>query len=356
MLATMGVHVHLAIVEDRVSEAAWHRVYEKMRRVAKQWSPRPLSVAWRQIGAVQVAQYTLDIESGSGLHIVGDAESLTIGESFQIPARLGHAPQRDRASSPATSQDDVLVAVACEQDPEMQHPVHYRHVFGAKTQRLPFHTLMVALGLVAEHSLPGTAVVYGDISPSNGREAQRAVASILGEEVELPVIVDIERMRRRLASSMTADAIDKTIRALCPEDPYADAFLADMIGLLRRSSDARVRHELEHVVLSCRDPDLLAPGTRLLLRSIVEAIRSGMVRGEIRERVEQWGAALTRELFARGTLKLGVRLTSMAWDAIESADLEELAFLYAMTGIDATSWDVHHAVRALLENRALRRA
>jgi hypothetical protein len=59
----MGVRVHLAVVVDRVFDAAWHGIYEKARRVARHWTPRPLSIAWRQIGAERVAQYVLDIEA-----------------------------------------------------------------------------------------------------------------------------------------------------------------------------------------------------------------------------------------------------------------------------------------------------
>jgi hypothetical protein len=88
-IACMGVRVHLAVVVDRVSDAAWHGIYEKARRVARHWTPRPLSIAWRQIGAVRVAQYVLDIEAADGLHLVGDAETLTTAESFVFPARLG---------------------------------------------------------------------------------------------------------------------------------------------------------------------------------------------------------------------------------------------------------------------------
>ena len=102
---------------DRVSDAVWHRIYEKARRVAKHWTPRPLSLAWRQIGAVRVAQYGLDIEAADGLHLVGDAETLTTAESFVFPARLGRVAAR-WSGSLVTSQDDVLVALARQHAPK----------------------------------------------------------------------------------------------------------------------------------------------------------------------------------------------------------------------------------------------
>jgi hypothetical protein len=50
----------------------------------------------------------------------------------------------------------------------------------------------------------------------------------------------------------------------------------------------------------------------------------------------------------------GIWLTSMAWDAIETAHLDELAFLYAASCVSVADGDVRSAVRALFENRALR--
>ena len=49
-----------------------------------------------------------------------------------------------------------------------------------------------------------------------------------------------------------------------------------------------------------------------------------------------------------------LRLTAMAWDAIEAADLDELAFLLGATFIDTLGWNNDHGVRAILENRTLR--
>ncbi len=348
----MGTRVYLAVA-DRVSEAEWREIYDRARRVASQWIPRPLALAWRQIGEVQVWQYCLEIESPEGLHIVGDAESLTTAESFVVPAKLGGGVRGEGA--PEASDEDVLVGVARWPDSGTARRASWRELFGDKTQGQPYHALIVALGLLVEHALPGAAVVYGDISVRDGEQARRGVASILGEEVELPVVVDAERLRRRLAASLAGDALDQAIRRMGP-DPYLEAMAGDLLGMLRSTSDGRVHHELEHVVLSCPDPDGLGTGTRELFRGLVDAIRANIVRWEIRERIRQWGAPRTREAIARRTLMSGMRLTSMAWDAIEAAELDELAFLYVAACMDSTYLEVRQAVRAVLENRALRRA
>ena len=357
MMSGMGAHVHLAVAVDRVSDAAWDAIYDRARRVAQQWTPRPLSLAWRQIGAMRVAQYSLALETPEGLHLVGDADTLATGDSFVFPARLDRAEAwRDREGPPATSEDDVLVAVARRHDPEAARRVPWRDLLGAKTEGLPYHVLLVALGLLVEHSLPGAAVVYGDISARAGEQARRGLAAILGEELEPPVVVDAPRLRRRLAASLDADALDRAIRELGPADPHVEAIAGDLLGRLRGAPDARARHGLPHAVGSSPDPDRLGTGTGLLVQKLVDVIRSNLARGALREKIEQWGAARTREAIARGTMKSGMRLTSTAWDAIEVADLDELAFLYGAICMDTTGPEVHEAVRAVLENPALRRA
>jgi hypothetical protein len=346
--------VYLDVVEDRVSYATWERIYERARRVARQWKPRPLALGWRQIGDVRVAQYVLDIETEYGLNIVGDAETRTTGESFVFPPRVGRAASRCAEGGSLGTADDVLVAVTHQHELAAAELARLSDLFGEKTLGLPYHTLIVALGLLVENSLPGTAVVHGDISVDDGNEAQRGLASILGEAFELPVVVDAERVRKRLAASMNADALEQAIDSLCPLCPYTQALLGDMLARFDRSPCGRLHHELKHVVLTCPDPSVLGTDTRQLLNNLVETIRSGMVRMELRERVEQWGSVRACEAIARETRERGLQLTSMAWDDIETAQLDELAFLLGATCVDTTVGEARQAVRAVLENRALR--
>jgi hypothetical protein len=360
MMRCMGIHVELAVFADRISDDVWQAIYEKARRVATQWTPRPLGTAWRHIGVVRVAQYTLEIETSDGLHLAGDAESLTTADSFVFPARLDRRelPRGSRGSrfaAQAISQGDVLSAVARRLDGTPVHPAGLCNLLGPKTQGLPYHVLLVALGLLVENALPNTAVVYGELSPRDGEQARRGLASILGEEFELPVVMDVERMRRRLVGTMEAGALDEALHRLGPPDPYQEAMFGDLLARLRSRPDARVRRELEHVVPTCRDPNHLQPGTQQLLRAILDMARSAVIRGELRPRIEQWGAAKTREVLACMTQDRDVRLTSMAWDAIEAADLDELAFLIGVLCVGPRDLGIHHAVRAVLENPALRR-
>ena len=333
----------------------WRAVYEKVCLVARQWTPRPLSSSWREIGAVRVAQYTPEIEGETGLHIVGDATTLVTGESFIFPVRLGgRLPRRKPARTLTSAEHDVLVAVALEHAVP-DDSLDYNEIFGAKTQGYPYHTFIVALGLLVEHMLPGIALVHRDISLDNGEQARRGLSAILDEEIALPVVLDEARMRQRLAPVLNGAAVEEAVSNLGPLDSQGSALLTDLLGMLCSTPAARTRHDLEYVVLSCPDPRLLAPETRQMLRDLVEARHASMVRYEVRQRVERWGAAMTRELIARQT-SARVRLTSATWDAIEAADLDELTFVYTAICMHTHEWHLHHAIRAVIENHAIRRA
>ncbi len=74
---------------------------------------------------------------------------------------------------------------------------------------------------------------------------------------------------------------------------------------------------------------------------------------------EFFGALPDREsrvaAIARGTERMHMPLTEDAWDEIQRADDEELDFLLLLSTFDASRLDVHAALRALFENRVVRR-
>jgi hypothetical protein len=49
-----------------------------------------------------------------------------------------------------------------------------------------------------------------------------------------------------------------------------------------------------------------------------------------------------------------IRFTATAWDRLEVADLDEPAFVYTAVCLDTREWHLHHAIRAVIESRAIR--
>jgi len=340
----MGVYVRLGVITDRVDEATWQGIYADARRIAAAWTPKPLGIAWRSIGAERVGQYTTDIERSDGLSIVGDASSRLTGESFLFPSTIARRRLGDRSA--ASSGDS--------HSPDESASIGWRELFDRKTQGLPYHTLIVALGMLVEHRLPTRAMVHGDISRADVDTASRRLTEILGEPVGLPAIADPPRLRARLASTLAGDELERELENLAISD-CGDALAADLLGTwLSVSEPSRVNRDLEYVARACDTPARLDPATRKVFSELVATIRSYMRRAEVRAQVESWGAVTTREMIARATVRDGLRLTATAWDEIETADLDELAFLLSTACMTIDGWHIHHAVRALLENPTLR--
>lgn len=347
----MGIYVHLAVATERITDAAWLEIYDRARRVATQWQPRPLSLGWRDIGGVHVVQYHLDIETPEGLHIVGDAESLTTGESFLFPRQLRRGGSGAEQEPPEGL--DVLVDVARWMTSAGDAPHSWRDLLGEKTQGLPYHTLIIALGALVENAVPKAAVVYGEISEQDCEEARRGLTEILGEPFELPIAADAARLRERLAPSLSARDLEQAVRMLGPTDPRIDALAGALVAGLRGSPASRVRHELEHVARTCAGPACLSAETRTLFQILIEKIRSALARSALREQLEHADLPGLRVALARRTEQLGMTLSAQVWDGIESIDRDDLSFMLAAACIATRQLDLYNAVRALLENRAL---
>lgn len=231
-------------------------------------------------------------------------------------------------------------------------PLPWRTLFGAKTQGLPYHILMIALGLLVEHRLPRDAVVYGEISLRDAELARRGLATLLREHVELPVMLDPPRLRARLEGACDPEPLDDVMES--PADDAREAELvADLRGIQRATPRSAILYELERVVCSCADPSLLGPGTLELLRLVVEKIEALVVAAELRERIAARENHRTRETIA-DQLGAKLRLTSRAWDAVESSDTDDLAFMLAAASCCGRRLEEHLAVRGLLENPVLR--
>ena len=50
-----------------------------------------------------------------------------------------------------------------------------------------------------------------------------------------------------------------------------------------------------------------------------------------------------------------MRFTSATWDTVETASLDELAFVYTAVCVDSYEWHLVHAFRGLVEDHRLRR-
>lgn len=211
------------------------------------------------------------------------------------------------------------------------------------------------MGLLVEARFPGAAVVHGDITRREGDRARKALAALFGEPFELPVVMDGARLR-----------------ALIPEDtPGLDKFV-DSHRAYRSEAEARallakfgfeflepsLEDDLERNALICTDAHKLGSKARAALENLADELaeRSFWLEFGARPRRAMLSRQEMLQEIAKGTDRMGLRLTEMAWDDILACDDEaELRLVWLLSMSDADKRIPRFLARATFENRALRR-
>ena len=206
----MGVHVILEVESAGIDTESWASAFDESAAMLEAWPTRLLGWGTRDIDGVRMPMYSRSIRddadpSRARLSLVGDRESLRCAESFSLPRAFGPG-----AGSSLRSAPDILVLAAED------YGVGRRlvRIFGEKTQGLPYHSAVMALGMLFEERFPRSAVLRGDIDREDADVARRMAAPILGRQLPLPVCVDAPRLIGRLRESLTGGALDEAIEHL----------------------------------------------------------------------------------------------------------------------------------------------
>src|SRR4051794_32126479 len=73
-------------------------------------------------------------------------------------------------------------------------------------------------------------MVYGNLPISDDEQVRDGLAAILGEEFEPPVVMDVARLRSRLAASLDADAVNIAVDRLGPHSTELYAIAGDLLA------------------------------------------------------------------------------------------------------------------------------
>ncbi len=231
-----------------------------------------------------------------------------------------------------------------------------RRLLGNKTQGLPFHTLMVAVGMLIEHRLPRAAVMLGDVDRYDARKAQRELELILRERIPLPVCVDRERMRARLQPHVDGAALDELVDSAL--GPYVDArdrtarLMLEMFPNLCGCRPSE-REELRDAV-TCSEIVELSPRAQELFEALAVEVAITAREAGLAARFAQASADELLRALAEGGRAVSLCLTDMAWDEILRASLAELRLLAALVWMSPFNLGIE-AKRAVFESAAVRR-
>lgn len=346
----MGTCIHTIVDPSCISRSAWKRVYDETVTVLRNWPDPPIRPRYGEIAGIELVLYSRNVVAPDGWHICGDANSRLTAESIELTRTLGVEEPRDPPS-------DIALRVLAAQTPPYER-TRLRWLLDNKTQNKPFHSLVLAIAMLLEHRLPHAALAGGDFTTEQAQEAQARLEAILGEVVPLPLAADLPRLRARLQPHLHGPALYEGMQALSCRGTLGAVFMSVLSG----SFGSRPHQEIEEAV-SCTDVSTLEELTREAFNLMVGQSKVLFGRpepGGSAERVAfpaELVALDARELLeviASGTKTTYLRLTEMAWDAIQQASLPELHLL-AMLATHPTSGLIADQLRrAVFESTAIR--
>lgn len=202
----MGVYIHLYYDPRGIHANAWACAYDETLAMLEAWPLRLLGWGTRELHGRKVPMYTRSIRDAEGeaasWSVVGDRESLQCAELQTVSRAVGYRAATRKRSRKAPP--DVLHIAAKARDRESG----LCRAFGNKTQGLPYHSAVLAAGMVFEEAFPEHVFVSGDIDRDDAEVARRMAAPILRRELPLPVCVDAPRLIERMRDALDDHALD----------------------------------------------------------------------------------------------------------------------------------------------------
>jgi hypothetical protein len=323
----LGIHVYLSIEPERIEPERWASLYDEVLRVVRGYPDGAMGLGPLDVQGVETRAYLDECVRDEVIYISGDRRSRLTGETFVFPRVL------PRPRHPLDGPESLLVK-------QVLHDEWYpHHIFGGKTQGLPFHTLILAIAMLAENRLPGLAFATGDIVPADAEPACALLEGVLGGTFDPPIVVDEVRLREHLAEHLDEAQVEEGMELLWrPADP---AFYGDLLGLLKREPESRVRGDLDRRLVNVRRIDELDPFTVEVLETFARTVDEVFVRVDLHAKplgpFEVWDREPFMEWLARWSNQSFI-LTQAAWDELRETPIEQLQFCVALTLVRFTGF------------------
>lgn len=186
----MGVSLVLEVIPEKIDKKEWENVYEEALKLIEAY---PLAMLKNE-KAYGIDRLVLDrtVELGDEnkyWEICGDLETKERGETFRLYRDLDH--YRKWRKEIQVSDDIILL--------HLNNNILPR-VFSEKTQGKNYHHYILGLGALIESRFEGAAILYGDFDKKQAEISIKWVNSILNTPIELPILVDYERLYGKLKS------------------------------------------------------------------------------------------------------------------------------------------------------------
>lgn len=192
----MGIAISLRIIPGRIDADEWMRFYQDSLRFLQSFPGGIVGSQKISINSHTRYQYSRNIEFNSDdpdsrcWKVVGTLEGLALGECFELCANLAKYAREQRIGQ-ISILDDL---------PKGNHP-EVAMVFSAKTQGMPYHHAILAVGILAEWRFPDSALVSGDLDKAQARVSIDHLNTILGETGPLPLLTDAQTLYDQISQT-----------------------------------------------------------------------------------------------------------------------------------------------------------
>lgn len=207
----MGIFIR-TYISNSVTQEEWDPVYEKSLLMAKKLGFYDLAyktIHGERLGCICPVEETIDEErpSFSGWSAVGSLPSYKRAET-----QFTHKYVNGK-TSPTTKFDALESFISFFRGcGDFNEPVW--EIWGCKTQGEPYHMGLLAIGCMIEQELGIQAVVEGDITYGQCRNAVKLASEILETEVQLPICCRLDDLCKRVNKFERLSEIEK-IEFLC---------------------------------------------------------------------------------------------------------------------------------------------
>ncbi len=210
----MGVNINLYVSSKKINPEKWKEVYEESVYLINNYPDEAMSLKYEPTD-YDGKRYVLtkDVERNKDneercWQIVGDFKTHQKAESFIVYYDFNKYLKK--SSDNLKSYDDILLGI----DPYLSDKSDLRIIFDNKTQGYPYHSLILAVACLFESRFPYSVVVSGNIDYIQAEEAVDWANNVLDEPIELPVVVQPERLYNRLSKYYEKDKLIEIVEIL----------------------------------------------------------------------------------------------------------------------------------------------
>ena len=191
----------LEVLPSRIDPTSWGRVWDEALSLLQEHPLGLLRLRLTEVLGMELPVLTRQLEDrdaqGRFFRVVGDAQSMILGEAFTVHRK-----------PPCAGQGEAMDIIFGEPDAARGWAI-----FGDDTDDAPYSLPLLAVATLFENAFEGAALAFGDLDPTQAARARRLAERSAGRALRPLVTMDAQalsaRLRQRFCGPALIDALLK---------------------------------------------------------------------------------------------------------------------------------------------------